>query len=334
MNLKIQHHKRFSQDKFNFLPEIKCKYGCICEVCMQELKKRSFGKFSDWKKFMMNWKKKIERSQFKEDLKLVNACNSVRKGPKYIQNTENYVIEVEGMSKWFVNKSSSKVMKILYDVNLKIKKGEFVVILGYSGSGKSTLLNVLSGIDRPSNGKVIIANHNLICLTEKELTLFRKDNLSFIFQNYALLPEFTVRENIVQGAELQSNVYKRLDFDELVDFLEVKPHLNKYPNQLSGGQQQRVAIVRSVIKNPEILFADEPTAAVDEHTAKNILQIFSDINKKYKTTIVLITHNPLIAKMGNRVIYIERGRIIKCRNQIPVPIEKLDWSSLASHAER
>lgn len=198
-----------------------------------------------------------------------------------------------------------------------------MVIVGFSGSGKSTLLNILSGIERPSNGQVIVAGHNLISLSDKELTLFRKDFTSFIFQNYALLPELNVRENIMQGAALQSNVYKRLDMDELVNLIGVSEHLDKNINQLSGGQQQRVAIVKSIIKNPKILFADEPTAAVDEETAESILRIFKQINEKYKTTIILITHNPIIALMADKQIRVERGRIVQCINQKPCPIEKL-----------
>lgn len=198
-----------------------------------------------------------------------------------------------------------------------------MVIVGFSGSGKSTLLNILSGIERPSNGQVIVAGHNLISLSDKELTLFRKDFTSFIFQNYALLPELNVRENIMQGAALQSNVYKRLDMDELVNLIGVSEHLDKNINQLSGGQQQRVAIVKSIIKNPKILFADEPTAAVDEETAESILRIFKQINEKYKTTIILITHNPIIALMADKQIRVERGRIVQCINQRPCPIEKL-----------
>nr|WP_052663356.1 ABC transporter ATP-binding protein [Mycoplasma haemofelis] len=252
-------------------------------------------------------------------------CNSVHKGTKFMKNSEGYVIEAKNVSKWFCNKADRTFNRVLFDINLKVREGEFVIILGYSGSGKSTLLNVLSGIDRPSNGTIIVSNHNLIAMKERELTTFRKENLSFIFQHYALLPELTVKENIMQGAALQENVSKRLNLDELVDFLDIKEHLNKKPNQLSGGQQQRVAIVKSVIKNPKILFADEPTAAVDEETSKNILKIFCDINKRYKTTIVLITHNPIISKIGTKLIHIESGRIIKSHNQIPVPLEELSW---------
>lgn len=206
-----------------------------------------------------------------------------------------------------------------------------MVVVGFSGSGKSTLLNVLSGIERPSNGQVIVAGHNLIALSDRELTLFRKDYMSFIFQNYALLPELTVRENIMQGAALQQNVYHRLDLDELVNLIGVRDHLDKHVNQLSGGQQQRVAIVKSIIKNPKILFADEPTAAVDEETAKSILHIFKDINEKYRTTIVLITHNPIIARMADKKIRVENGRIVECINQRPCPIEQLPWTAI-SHA--
>ncbi|OAL10428.1 ABC transporter ATP-binding protein [Candidatus Mycoplasma haematobovis] len=256
----------------------------------------------------------------------MKKCNSVHKGSKYILNRPGYILEVKNVNKWFCNSSDKSYNQVLHNINIDIKEGEFVVILGHSGSGKSTLLNVLSGIDRPSNGSIIVASHNLIALKEKELTRFRRENLSFIFQQYALIPDLTVKDNIMQGAALQENVHRRLDLDELVDFLGIKEHLHKKPNQLSGGQQQRVAIVKSVIKNPKILFADEPTAAVDESTSKSILKIFSDINKRYKTTIVLITHNPIIAKMGTKLVHIEKGRIIKLHNQIPLPLDELPWA--------
>ncbi|AEG73809.1 ABC transporter, ATP-binding protein [Mycoplasma haemofelis str. Langford 1] len=301
-------------------------WGCLCSCGVyKDISRRAYGQYEDWLNNFLKGHKKRKRRSDKAAISRIMKCNSVHKGTKFMKNSEGYVIEAKNVSKWFCNKADRTFNRVLFDINLKVREGEFVIILGYSGSGKSTLLNVLSGIDRPSNGTIIVSNHNLIAMKERELTTFRKENLSFIFQHYALLPELTVKENIMQGAALQENVSKRLNLDELVDFLDIKEHLNKKPNQLSGGQQQRVAIVKSVIKNPKILFADEPTAAVDEETSKNILKIFCDINKRYKTTIVLITHNPIISKIGTKLIHIESGRIIKSHNQIPVPLEELSW---------
>lgn len=289
--------------------------------------RRQFERFEDWSNYHAKILKREQKRHAYRAIKIVNQMNSPRRGPKYIPNTPGYVIEARGACKWFANKVGGQYAQVLHDINVSIKEGEFVVVLGYSGSGKSTLLNLLSGIDRPSNGQVIVSGYNLICLNERELTEFRKDNLSFIFQNYALLSELTVRENIMQGAALQENVYKRLDLDELVDLIGIKEHLDKNIFQLSGGQQQRVAIVKSIIKNPKILFADEPTASVDKETAQNVLKIFSDINKRYNTTIVLITHNPIIAQLATKRIHIERGRIVKCIKQTPVNVEDLPWAT-------
>lgn len=287
---------------------------------------RIYGSYDEWYSDFYYAQRKKKRANARDAVSKIKKCNSVHKGSKYILNKPGYILEVKNVNKWFCNSSDKSFTQVLHNINLDIKEGEFVVILGHSGSGKSTLLNVLSGIDRPSNGRIVVASHNLMALKEKELTRFRRENLSFIFQQYALIPELSVKDNIMQGAVLQENVQKRLDLDELVAFLGIKEHLHKKPNQLSGGQQQRVAIVKSVIKNPKILFADEPTAAVDESTSKSILKIFSDINKRYNTTIVLITHNPIISKMGTKLVHIEKGRIVKLHNQIPLPLDELPWT--------
>ncbi|GCE63293.1 ABC transporter ATP-binding protein [Candidatus Mycoplasma haematohominis] len=317
--------------KPEFLPGEAEVTSCLCDY-HKKYNARLFDNFKSWKDDFISREDKYQKKCRKQTYRIIKKLNSQRRESKYIKNSPGYLIEVKGASKWFSNSVSLQNVKVLHDINLRIKEGDFVVVLGYSGSGKSTLLNILSGIERPSNGQVIVANHNLIALSAKELTLFRKDNLSFIFQSYALLPELTVRENIMQGASLQENVYKRLDLDELVELIGIEDHLDKYVNQLSGGQQQRVAIVKSIIKNPKILFADEPTAAVDEDTAKNILKVFKDINQKYKTTIVLITHNPIISLIATKKIKVAKGRIIECINQRPVDIDNLPWVSAKKDA--
>lgn len=196
----------------------------------------------------------------------------------------------------------------LNKINLNINKGEIVVILGPSGSGKSTMLNILSGIDNPTNGKVYYNDNRIDNLNSKDLTIYRKENLGFIFQSYNLIPNLTVTENVELGKELTKTP---LDLKELIDLVGLKEHRKKYPYQLSGGQMQRVAIARALVKNPKVLFCDEPTGALDEKTGKIVLKLLQDINRKYGTTIIIVTHNPSIALMANTVIKMNSGKILE-----------------------
>lgn len=194
----------------------------------------------------------------------------------------------------------------LKDVSLEIKNGEFLVILGPSGSGKSTMLNVISGLDTPTSGEIsfndtLISNYN-----SKQLTKFRRDNLGFIFQQYNLLPNLTVRDNVEIGASIG---LKPLDIDEIIKKVGLYDKKDKYPSQLSGGEQQRVSIARSISKNPSILFCDEPTGALDEKTGKQVLDIIQNMNNQFETTTVIITHNPNIALMADRVVRMNSGKI-------------------------
>lgn len=195
----------------------------------------------------------------------------------------------------------------LKDINVTIEDGELVVILGPSGSGKSTMLNVISGLDSPTSGKIYFNKELISSYKKEELTLFRRKYLSFIFQQYNLLQNLTVRENVEMGANISKNPF---DIDEILDKVGLKEHKNKYPSQLSGGQQQRVSIARSLAKNPEILFCDEPTGALDENTAREVLDLLEKLNKEFKTTIVLITHNTGIADMADKVIKMNSGKVV------------------------
>jgi putative ABC transport system ATP-binding protein len=194
----------------------------------------------------------------------------------------------------------------LKDISLEISDGEFIVILGPSGSGKSTMLNVISGLDTPSNGDIIYNDTILSNSKEEALTLFRRKHLGFVFQQYNLFQNLTVRENVDMGANISSSP---LNIDEIIDKVGLTEHKDKYPSQLSGGQQQRVSIARSIVKNPEILFCDEPTGALDEESARDVLELLAKMNEEYKTTIVIITHNPGIALMADRVIKMNSGKI-------------------------
>lgn len=221
-------------------------------------------------------------------------------------------------------KNSNEENHALKDINLSINEGEIVVILGPSGSGKSTMLNILSGIDNPTSGKVFFDGSRIDNLNSIELTKYRKDNLGFIFQSYNLVSNLTVRENIELGSHLSSSP---IDKNELIKEVGLSKHKNKYPYQLSGGQMQRVAIARALSKNPRVLFCDEPTGALDEETGKNVLSLLQEINKRYKTTMIIVTHNPSIALMANTVIKMNSGKIVEViKNEKQASALDLRWA--------
>ena len=221
-------------------------------------------------------------------------------------------------------KTGSTSTHALDGVSFDIKKGEVVVILGPSGSGKSTMLNVLSGIDIPTSGKVIFMEEEIGKFTDKELTKYRKANLGFIFQSYNLIPNLTIYENVELGAHLSENPLNINELLEVVGLLDMK---NKFPYQLSGGQMQRVAIARAVAKNPSVLFCDEPTGALDEKMGKQTLKLIQDINKKYKTTVIIVTHNPSIANLGNTVIKMNSGKVVDIhKNENIMDASNIRWA--------
>ena len=221
-------------------------------------------------------------------------------------------------------KNSNNLNHALKNINLSINKGEIVVILGPSGSGKSTMLNILSGIDSPTEGKVFYEDKRIDNLSSNLLTTYRKNNLGFIFQIYNLISNLTVKENIEMGGHLSSN---HLDIKDIVDVVGLSSHINKYPYQLSGGQMQRVAIARAIVKNPNVLFCDEPTGALDEETGKNVLKLLQDINKEYKTTMIIVTHNPSIAYMADTVIRMNSGEILEIsKNKKKLDALDLRWA--------
>ncbi|MFV0249626.1 MAG: ABC transporter ATP-binding protein [Bacilli bacterium] len=236
----------------------------------------------------------------------------------------NTLYKLESVYKTYKSYDGTITTHALNNINLEIKKGEIVVILGPSGSGKSTMLNILSGIDNPTSGNVLFDSKKIDKLKEIELTNYRKDNLGFIFQSYNLISNLTVKENIELGKELSTNP---LNLDEIIKIVELKDHKDKYPYQLSGGQMQRVAIARALVKNPKVLFCDEPTGALDEKTGKKVLQTLIDINKLYQTTLIIVTHNPSIADIANTVIKMNSGEIKEIiQNKEVMDIESLRWA--------
>ena len=212
---------------------------------------------------------------------------------------------------------------VLKGINCGVNKGEICVLLGPSGSGKSTLLNILGGIDKADSGSVTIGEDKIENFNDKQLSQYRRKHLGYIFQSYNLVPNLTVRENIEVGAYLSD---KPLPIDELIELLGLYAHKNKRPNQLSGGQQQRTSIGRAIVKNPDLLLCDEPTGALDYNTSKEILKLVEDINVKYGSTIVIVTHNVAISQMAHQVINLHDGRIRSDeKNNNRLAAELIEW---------
>lgn len=212
---------------------------------------------------------------------------------------------------------------VLKGVNCGVNKGEICVLLGPSGSGKSTLLNILGGIDKADSGSVTIGDDKLENFNDKQLSQYRRKHLGYIFQSYNLIPNLTVRENIEVGAYLSD---RPLPVDELIELLGLEAHKDKRPNQLSGGQQQRTSIGRAIVKNPDLLLCDEPTGALDYNTSKEILKLIEDINNKYGSTIVIVTHNVAISQMAHQVINLHDGRIRSdVKNSTRIAAELIEW---------
>ena len=211
----------------------------------------------------------------------------------------------------------------LKDINLKIGDGEFIGIIGHTGSGKSTLLNIIGGIETPDSGKITIHGETIGEMNEKNLTLYRRKHLGYIFQMYNLIPNLNIKENVEVGAYLSDNP---LDVDELLKTLGLYEHRHKLPNQLSGGQQQRTAIGRAIVKNPDILLCDEPTGALDYNTSKEILKLIEEVNRKFGNTVIMVTHNDAIKLMADRVVKLRDGTIRKnYLNEHRTSAAELEW---------
>ena len=203
------------------------------------------------------------------------------------------------------------VTKALDGVTLSIEQGEFAAIVGTSGSGKSTLLNMMGGLDVPTSGSVKVKDKELAGLKDEQLTIFRRRNIGFIFQNYNLVPVLNVYENIVLPVELDGDTVDQKFMDEVVRLLALENKLNSMPNNLSGGQQQRVAIARALVSKPAIVLADEPTGNLDSRTSADVMGLLKVTSSKFRQTLVMITHNNEIAQLADRIIRIEDGRIFE-----------------------
>ena len=202
------------------------------------------------------------------------------------------------------------ITRALDGVNLSVDDGEFVAVVGTSGSGKSTLLHMMGGLDTPTSGSVFVRDKDLSKMNDEQLTIFRRRNIGFIFQNYNLVPILNVYENIVLPVELDGDTVDQRFMDNIVNMLGLDDKLNNMPNQLSGGQQQRVAIARALISKPAIVLADEPTGNLDSKTSAEVLGLLKRTSEEFHQTIVMITHNNDIARLADRIVRIEDGKIM------------------------
>lgn len=218
------------------------------------------------------------------------------------------ILKVEHLVKQY-GKDDNVVLAV-NDISFSVEQGEFVAIVGSSGSGKSTLLHLLGGVDRPTSGKVYIQGEDIYSLNSDKIAIFRRRQVGLIYQFYNLIPILNVKENITLPCELDGRTPDKSELDELINTLGLKDRVTHLPNQLSGGQQQRVSIGRALINHPAILLADEPTGNLDSRSSDEIVELLKLSNQKYNQTIVMITHNLEIAKIADRILRIEDGRLV------------------------
>ena len=218
------------------------------------------------------------------------------------------ILKVEHLVKQY-GKDDNAVLAV-NDISFSVEQGEFVAIVGSSGSGKSTLLHLLGGVDRPTSGKVYIQGEDIYSLNSDKIAIFRRRQVGLIYQFYNLIPILNVKEIITLPCELDGRTPDKSELDELINTLGLKDRVTHLPNQLSGGQQQRVSIGRALINHPAILLADEPTGNLDSRSSDEIVELLKLSNQKYNQTIVMITHNLEIAKIADRILRIEDGRLV------------------------
>ena len=263
-----------------------------------------------------------------EDIKTLENCAAIialdlqDKGFSFDVNyNQTPIVSLKGIVKEFM--SGDELRRILNGIDLDVYEGELLVVLGESGCGKSTMLNIIGGMDKASEGKLIVEGKDFSNPSEKELTNYRRDYIGFIFQSYNLMPNLTALENIEFIAEIAKNP---LDSKEALEMVGLGDRADRYPSALSGGQQQRVCIARAIVKNPKIILADEPTAALDYVTGISVLKFIEKIVKERKTTVIMVTHNIEIAKMANRVIKLRNGNISSIRTNFhPLKAQELVW---------
>lgn len=231
------------------------------------------------------------------------------------------LISLKGVSKKYV--VGDHEFNALSNVNLTIEEGKVFVILGPSGAGKSTLLNLIGGLDNPTSGEIIIDNENIEKYSDDELASYRANKVGFVFQFYNLIPTLTIHENVALVKEISTNP---LSANAMLNEVGLLDHAKKFPSELSGGEQQRVSIARALAKNPKILLCDEPTGALDSKTGVLVLKLLLKMAKDYKKTVIIVTHNQNIAKIGDMTIKVKNGEIVSVKENInPVLIDEVEW---------
>ena len=225
-----------------------------------------------------------------------------------------YILETKNLKKYYGQEPN--ITKALDGIDVKVERGEFVSIIGTSGSGKSTLLNMLGGLDIPSSGSVKIRGKEIGKMNDEQLTVFRRRNIGFVFQNYNLVPILNVYQNIVLPIELDGSTVDKTYVEEITHLFHLEEKLDNLPNNLSGGQQQRVAIARALASKPAIILADEPTGNLDSKTSLEVMQLLKMTSTEFGQTLVMITHNPELAQIADRMIHIEDGKIVERKENI------------------
>jgi len=235
--------------------------------------------------------------------------------------TDRVLWKLEAVSKVYT--MGDVQVEALHESSLEVFEGEFLVVLGPSGSGKSTLLNLLGGMDTPTRGSILFEREDLAKASRNRLTSYRRHEVGFVFQFYNLIPDLTALENVAVAAELSE---KSLRPEDVLDQVGMADRMDHFPSQMSGGEQQRVAIARAVVKNPRLLLCDEPTGSLDSETGRLILALLEAVNREYRTTVVVVTHNAAIADMGGRVARMSSGHIAGITvNESPLPPERISW---------
>ena len=234
---------------------------------------------------------------------------------------KNTMVQATDLCKYFG--SGGTLVKAIDKISFSIDKGSFTIILGPSGAGKTTLLNLLGGMDSATDGNLVVDGEDLVGMKNKELTLYRRNKVGFVFQFYNLMPNLTALENVELASEICKDAYDPM---EILEKVGLEERASAFPTTLSGGEQQRVSIARAIAKNPQILLCDDPTGALDYKTGKEILRLLHDMSKKEGKTVILVTHNSALKDMGDKVIKVKNGKIeseIKICN--PKPIEEIEW---------
>ncbi len=234
---------------------------------------------------------------------------------------KNVMVQATDLCKYFG--SGGTLVKAIDKISFSIDKGSFTIILGPSGAGKTTLLNLLGGMDSATDGNLVVDGEDLVGMKNKELTLYRRNKVGFVFQFYNLMPNLTALENVELASEICKDAYDPM---EILEKVGLEERASAFPTTLSGGEQQRVSIARAIAKNPQILLCDEPTGALDYKTGKEILRLLHDMSKKEGKTVILVTHNSALKDMGDKVIKVKNGKIeSEIRICNPKPIEEIEW---------